>query len=73
MAVKTKSWYASKTILSGIAQAVLTAWFALAELGLGLPQIPPVALVIAGSLLGFSVVNGRVKASTPISGGSLPR
>ena len=69
----SKPFWASKTILSGVAQALLTAWFSLGQLGLGLPEIPPIALIIDGSLLGFSVVNGRVKGNTPISGGSLPR
>ena len=67
-----KPFWTSKTIVSGVFQALLTAYFSLSQL-LGLPEIPPIALIIAGSLLGFSVVNGRVKANTPISGGSLPR
>ncbi len=69
----SKPWWQSRTVWGGILTVLLGAYLGLDEVINVLPDIPEWVMGILGSLFGISVVNGRVRATTRIGGGTLPR
>lgn len=59
--LKSKSWFASKTVLSGVAAVAVAAWNE-ASAQFGLPPIPDFVFGILGAL----GIYGRVSATSVI-------
>lgn len=59
----SKPWWASKTIWSDLATALLGIYYAM-DTAYNLPDIPPWVLIILAAV----GINGRVKARTKITG-----